>query len=325
MRKNIFALLFILLCGSVIANPLDLVVRSQITVHKHYGAMIEHYQNENWQKLAFKCQDLIADFPESPFAREGLYYLGVAYYKLGEFEYANQAFSDYLKEELSPKFFDQVIRFKFEIAQAFEEGARMHLFGWQRMPKWLPAYEEAITIYDEVITTLPRDDLAAQSLYRKGLLLLRMEEYKTSVEAFRTLIRRFPKHPFSPEAYLGIANVYLAQCENEFPDSDRLDLAEVNLRKFRYHFPGEPRLVDAEKVLLRMKERLAEDLLEIAEFYVRTKKEKAAAIYFATIVKKYPETKAAIKSQKRLEKLDVPEIYSQKKKDQEAIVVDNNV
>ncbi|NGX50877.1 MAG: Outer membrane protein assembly factor BamD [Chlamydiae bacterium] len=306
-----------MLFGSVVANPLDPMIRSQITVHHHYSAMIDHYQNENWKKLAFKCQDLIADFPESPFAREGLYYLGVAYYKLGEFEYSNQAFSDYLKEELTAKFFEQTIRFKFEIALAFEEGARNHLFGWRRMPKWLPAYDEAIAIYDEVITTMPRNDLAAQSLYRKGKLLLRMEEYKTSVEAFRILIRRFPKHPLSPEGYLGIANVYLTQCEKEFPDSDRLDLAEINLRKFRYHFPGESRLADAEKLLLDMKERLAEDLLEIAEFYERTKKEKAAAIYYATIVKKYPETKVAIKSQKRLERLDVPDIYSRNGQDQD--------
>jgi len=325
MRKNIFALLFVILCGSVMANPLDPMMRSQITVHVHYAAMIDHYQNENWQKLAYKCQDLIADFPDSPFAREGLYYLGVAYYKLGEYEFANQSFSDYLKEELTAKFFAQVIRFKFEIAQAFEEGARTHLFGWHRMPKWLPAYDQAIAIYDEVITTMPRDDLAAQSLYRKGMLHLRMEEYKISVEAFSTLIRRFPKHPLSPEAYLGIANVYLTQCEKEFPDSDRLDLAEINLRKFRYHFPGEPRLADGENLLLSMKEGLAEDLLEIAEFYERTKKKKAAAIYYATIVKKYPETKAATKSQERLKKLDVPDIYTNNKKDQDSIVSDNTL
>lgn len=323
MKKYFALLLLTLSMGTLSANPLDPVVRSQITVHQHYGGMIEHYQNENWQKLAYKCEDLIADFPESPFAREGLYYLGVANYKLGEYEYANHAFSQYLKEELTPKFFDEVIRFKFEIAKAFEEGARVHLFGWQKMPKWLPAYEEAITLYDEVITTIPRDDLAAQSLYHKGLLLLQMEEYKTSIESFRTLIRRFPKHPLSPEGYLGIAQVYLSQCENDFPDSDHLDQAEINLRKFRSHFPNEPRLAEAEKALMKIKERLASDLLEIAEFYQRTKKDRAAAIYYSTIVKKYPETKAAKKSQKQLTKLDVPDIY-QSTKNQDAIIVDSN-
>ncbi|WP_316356010.1 outer membrane protein assembly factor BamD [Candidatus Neptunichlamydia sp. REUL1] len=318
------AIILLICFGALSANPLDPVIRSQINVHRYYSKMIDHYQNEDWQKLSWKCQDLIADFPTSPFAREALYYLGVAHYKLGEFEHANMAFSDYLKEELTPKFFDQVIRYKFEIARAFDEGARVHLFGWQKMPKWLPAYDEALEIYDEVITTLPRDDLAAQSLYRKGVILLRMEEYKKSIEAFQTLIRRFPKHPRSPDGYVGISEVYLTECDQEFPDANKLDLAEINLRKFRYHFPSEPRITEAEEKLLGMKERLANDLLEIAEFYERTKKKKAAAIYYATILKKYPETKAANKSEKRLKVLDVPDVYSNKKSQEGAIVVDSS-
>lgn len=318
------AIIFLICFGALSANPLDPVIRSQINIHQYYSKMIDHYQNEDWQKLSWKCQDLIADFPTNPFAREALYYLGVAHFKLGEFEHANMAFSDYLKEELTPKFFDQVIRYKFEIARAFDEGARVHLFGWQKMPKWLPAYDEALEIYDEVITTLPRDDLAAQSLYRKGVILLRMEEYKKSIEAFQTLIRRFPKHPVSPDGYVGISDVYLSECDQEFPDANKLDLAEINLRKFRYHFPSEPRIAEAEKKLLGMKERLANDLLEIAEFYERTKKAKAAAIYYATILKKYPETKAANKSEKRLKVLDVPDVYSNKKSQEGAIIVDSS-
>ncbi len=321
---RILILVFLICFGALSANPLDPLARSQINVHVYYSKMIDHYQNEEWQKLAWKCEDLIADFPTSPFAREALYYLGVAEFKLGEYEYANKAFSNYLKEELTPKFFEQTIRFKFEIATEFDGGARIHLFGWNQMPKWLPAYEEAIEIYDEVITTMPRDDLAAKSLYRKGILLLRMEEYKKSIEAFQTLSRRFPKHPLAPDAYLGIADVYLTECKKEFADSNKLELAEINLRKFKAHFPSEPRIEEAHKRLLGMKEELANDLLEIAEFYERTKKGNAAAIYYATILKKYPETKAAKKSEKRLKVLDVPDIYSNKKSSQEdALIVDN--
>jgi outer membrane assembly lipoprotein YfiO len=311
MRK--LAFLFLICLGPLAANPLDPLVRSQINVHVYYAKMIDHFQNEEWQKLAWKCSDLIADFPTSPFAREAHYYLGVAQFKLGEFEDANKAFSTYLKEELTPKFFEQTIRYKFEIASEFDGGSRIHLFGWNKLPKWIPAYEEAIEIYDEVITTMPRDDLAAKSLYRKGILLLRMEEYTKSVEVFQTLSRRFPKHPLAPDAYVGIADVYLTECKGEFPDSRKLELAEINLRKFKAHFPTEPRIQEGEKKLLDMKEVFAEDLLEVAEFYDRTKKKSAAAIYYATILKKYPETKAAKKSAERLKVLDVPNVYSKKK------------
>ncbi|MCB1116407.1 MAG: outer membrane protein assembly factor BamD [Chlamydiia bacterium] len=317
-------ILFLFVCmGALSANPLDPVVRSQINVHVYYSSMIDHYQNGEWKKLGWQCEDLIKDFPTSPFAREAHYYLGVAQFKQGEYEYANKAFSTYLKEELTPKFFEQTIRYKFEIASEFDGGSRIHLFGWKKMPKWLPAYEEAIEIYDEVITTMPRDDLAAKSLYRKGVLLLRMEEYSKSVEVFQILCRRFPKHPLTPDAYVGISDVYLAECQKEFADGNKLELAEINLRKFKTHFPTEPRLKEAEKRLLDMKEFLAKDLLEIAEFYERTKKGNAAAIYYATIVKKYPETKAAQKSQQRLKVLDVPEVYQKSSSKSSAIIADN--
>ncbi|MEM8727282.1 MAG: outer membrane protein assembly factor BamD [Chlamydiota bacterium] len=310
-------LVFFICLGSLGANPLDPVVRGQLNVHSHYSKMIDHYQNEEWQRLAWKCKDIIADFPTSPFSREALYYLGVAEFKLGEYEHANQAFSDYLKEDLTPKFFEQTIRFKFEIATAFDRGARNRLFGWNRMPKWLPAYQDAVEIYDEVITTMPRDDLAAKSLYRKGILLLRMEEYKKSIEVFQTLTRRFPKHPLTPDAYVGIADVYLTECRKEFADPNKLELAEINLRKFKGHFPGDPSIEAVRNRLLGMKEELADDLLEIAEFYERTKKGDAAAIYYATVLKKYPETDAAKKSEKKLKAFDAPAIDSKKKPSRE--------
>lgn len=297
-------LIFSIFLGALSANPLDPLARSQITVHQYYSKMIDYHQNQDWQRLAWKCKEVIADFPTSPFAREAFYYLGVAHMNLGEFEYANHAFSDYLKEDLAPKFFDQVIQYKFQIAREFDGGARVHLFGWHKMPKWLPAYEEAIAIYDEVITTLPRDDLAAQSLYHKGMLFLRMEEYKKSVESFQTLIRRFPKHPLAIDSYIGVGNAYLTECDNDFPDVNKLELMEINLRNFHQHFPNEPRLEEGEKMVLGMKEKLAADLLEIAEFYERTKKKKAAHIYYETILKRYPETEAAKKSDKRLKVLD---------------------
>ena len=36
------------------------------------------------------------------------------------------------------------------------------------MPKWVPARDEAIHIYDEVITALPHHELAAHALFGEG-------------------------------------------------------------------------------------------------------------------------------------------------------------
>ena len=307
-KRNFLGLFLILMSisSTLLSNPLDPERMSYISVHDHYSAMMKHYKNKDWKRLGYRSLDLIADFPESAFIKEAYYYLGLAYFEQQDYELSNINFSAYLKEDLTPKFFDQVIRYKFEIACKFQEGSRRHLMSSRKMPKWLKAYDIAVEIFDEVITTLPRDDLAAQSLFRKGNLLLEMKEYKTSVEAYQTLIRRFPKHELAPQCYLGISNVYLWQCKDEFPDEDRLALAEINLRKFISQFPRSPLVEQIKVKIFTIKELLAKNLFDIGEFYKRVKKAKAAAIYYETIIKRFPETSFSERSRKRLLTMDIP-------------------
>lgn len=172
------------------------------------------------------------------------------------------------------------------------------------MPKWVPARDEAIAIYDEVITALPHHDLAAQALFGKAQLLLKDEEYKSSIETYQTLIRRFPKHPLAVESYIGVGQVYLMQSQEQYPDQDYLDLAEINYRKFRQDFPGEEKINVAQGMLIEMKEIYASHLYEIGRFYERTGKPKASYIYYTRIIAKYPDTKVSQLANRRLHKLN---------------------
>jgi outer membrane protein assembly factor BamD (BamD/ComL family) len=153
------------------------------------------------------------------------------------------------------------------------------------------------------------------------------DDYKVSVETYQTLIRRFPKHPLACESYIGVGKVYLTQCKNEYPDPDFLDLSEINLRKFRQDFPNEPRVSIADSMLMEMKELYAKNLYETAQFYERTKKPNASMIYYSKILSKYPQTKIAQLSQKRLEVLQskrakLHKSLQQVPVQQEAVIVD---
>ena len=121
----------------------------------------------------------------------------------------------------------------------------------------------------------------------------------------------------TPEAYVGICDVYATHYKKEFADPDYLDLAEINLRKFKFDFPGEARIEACEQLIMSMKEGLASDLYEIGDFYRRTKKLKAAIIYFNTILKKYPETSFAKKAEKFLQKKEVQSLIKEVKLEQE--------
>lgn len=275
-----------------------------MSVQEHYSAALDAYQKQNWDEVVHQSLIVIKNFSSSPFAQEAYFYLGVGYFQIGEFEYANRFLTTYLKKQATPKHFEEAIQYKFKIAEQYQRGAKKHILGWETMPKWIPAREEAIAIYDEVITALPHHELAAHALFGKAQLLLKEEEYKSSIETYQTLIRRFQKHPLAAESYIGIGQVYLVQSQAEYPDQDYLDLAEINLRKFRHDFPGEEKLSVAEKMLLDMKEVFASDLYDTGRFYERTSKPHAAYIYYTRIMAKYPETKVSQMANKRLGQLN---------------------
>ncbi len=277
-----------------------------LSVQEHYGAVMDAYQKQNWEEVVHQSVIVIKNFASSPFATEAYYYLGVGYFHMEELEYANRFLGKYLKKQATPKYFEEAIQYKFKIAEKYQKGARKHILGMENMPKWVPAREEAIAIYDEVIAALPHHELAAQALFGKAKLLLKSEEYKSSIETYQILIRRFPKHPLAAESYIGVCEVYLVQSQAEYPDQDFLDLSEINLRRFRANFPGDEKIAIAEKLLSDMKEVYASDLYDTGRFYERTKKPNAAWIYYTRILAKYPETQVSELANKRLSKIKKP-------------------
>ena len=297
---------------------------STMSVQEHYSAAVEAFQKKNWKELVHQATIITKNYPSTPFANESVFYLGVGYFHLKEYEMANKQFSVYLKRQATPKHFEDAIQYKFSIAEKFQNGSKKRVLGWESMPKIVPAQEDALEIYEEVITALPHDDLAAKALFGKAKLFFNEEEYKSSIEAYQTLIRRFPKNPLAAESYIGIGEVYLTQCQKQYPDPDFLDLAEINLRKFHIDFPGEERISVADKMLLEMQEIYARSLFETGQFFERTKKPHASIIYYNKILTTYPNTHVAQISEKRLKVLEAKNLAKKKKNKSEELNEDQS-
>lgn len=300
MKKFVFAAIA---CVSTLLalEEHDLIWDDGPSVQEYNTALQQALAAGEWWSVIDYASIISYNFPTTPFAQEASYLMGEAYYKLNQLEYSNDCFTAYLNHVSSPKHFEQAIEYKFNIAEQFAHGAKKRLFGSAKMPAWMPAKEDSIQIYDEVIAALPHSDMAVQSLLSKARVQWYFEDFKPSIETLDLLIRRFPKHDLAAEAYLEKGKVYLLQCEAQNLDPDILDLAEVNLRKFRLSFPREPRLAESEKLLSDMQGIFAQNLFETGNFFERTKKIPASIIYYNKVVASYPKTEAAAASREKLE------------------------
>ncbi len=277
---------------------------ASFSVQEHYSLAMEACEKKEWSSVLRHMRIILKNFPKTTLASEARFYLGMACFHEGEYEEANAYFSEYLKTQQGPQRFEEVMEYKCLIADQFRGGAKKHIMGMGKLPKWQPAHEDALTLYDEVITALPHRDLAAEALFHKAELLLNLEEYELSLESYQVLMRRFPKHPRAIDSYLGVAKLYLKQCKAQYPDPNFLDLARINLHKFSYDFPGEERTAEAESIFVEMQEVYAQSLYETAQFFERTKKPGASLLYYKKIVEAYPETKVAVLSKQRISRLD---------------------
>lgn len=260
-------------------------------------------EKEDWWAVVDYSDLLAYCFPSSPFSQETAFVIGEAFIKLDQLEVANRYFTQYLSRMNSPKHFEEAIQYKFWIAEQYFKGAKLRLFGSHKMPKWLSGKEEALLIYDEVVTAQPHSEIAAISLLHKAQLLEEQEDYKTSLETLDLLIRRFPKHDMAAEAFVEKNKIYLQQCKNEGLDPSLIDLALVNLDKFKQAFPREQRAATAEKSLIEIREIFAQNLLNTGKFFQKTKKYPASIIYYTKVIAKYPDSEAADVARQQLEAL----------------------
>lgn len=279
-------------------------VIAKYSAQEHFALGLTAIEAGDWNEAAKQFNIVETNFPTTSYGQEAHYYLGICHYKLEEFDIANEAFSQYLKVQSNPRFFQETIEYKYSIAERLKEGAKRRFFGSKQLPKWACGKSMALNIYDEVIAAVPCHDIAARALVSKGFLLWEMSDFRPAVESFQLVIRRFPKNELAPECYLYISQVYLELSEIEFQNPDILAFAQINLRKFTQEYPREERVCLVENDVQAIKEIYARGLYDTGQFYERTCKREAAIIYYRNAIHQFPDTCVANLCRNRLLCLD---------------------
>ncbi len=307
MNKQILVFLSLLIFSLQAKSPLRAIKEREEKFElarpkpqEYYEQLMQAYQSQDQEAVLRLSKELIHHYPASPLAAEAHYLMGVTFFDRQDLERSNAAFTNYLKESQNLTHFEQAVEYKFRIANLFESGVKKRLFGLNKMPKLIPAKDEALAIYDEVIAAMPRSELAAQSLFHKAGLLVFFEDYKNSIEMYQTLIRRFPKNGLVPQSFCAIGTIYFKQCQDEYPDPALVELAEINLKKFQSEYPGEPLVYEVKEQLTKIQGIFADELIKIGSYFIKKKKYQSAYIYFKTVISRYPDTRYSDQAKEKI-------------------------
>jgi len=210
----------------------------------------------------------------------------------GKYPEAAKDFQQVIANYPDTDLYDQVIAKQYEIGDAmYEKGLAKLEKRWRLFRK--KPLKSAIEVYSMVIDNQPFTDAAAQGQYKVGLCHFTLDEYTAAAYEYRRVIEDYMQSEWVDEASHGLAMCYYEASLPPEYDQGVSKLGVGAIDSFKARYPADERVADLDAMRVQMRERIATQRLQTAEFYERRRLFDAARIYYNVVVEQFPETAVA--------------------------------
>ncbi len=238
-------------------------------------------------------------YADSEFSDDNQFLRGEILLAQGDLLLAAKEFQQVVKNYPNTDLFDQVIKKQYEI------GDRLYALGVEKSKKhWNPLrkrpFKHAIEVYNMVIDNQPFTPAAAEAQYKVGLCYFMRKEYKSAAAEYRRVIEDYSGSDWVDDAAAGLAEAYYKSSLPPAYDQAPSQLTINAIDDFKDRYPGDARTADLDEKRVKMRNSLAEQRLQTAQFYEKRRKFDAARIYYQVVVDQFPETPSAAKAQEWL-------------------------
>ena len=193
---------------------------------------------------------------------------------------------------------------EYELGDLYFRGKREPAFYAMRMIPWLNGPDKTVDIYTAALKRAPYASHAPSARLRLAFIYDQKGEVKKSLNELRIVEQRFPDSSAYKLALLALGyGCYELAMRGDGDGRYAAECAEMS-RKFLKKYPGDPSEVMVKRNLQRIRDIQAQRLYEMAEFYRKQGRSEAAGRYLARVVREYPETDIAPKSENELAGLD---------------------
>jgi outer membrane protein assembly factor BamD len=139
----------------------------------------------------------------------------------------------------------------------------------------------------------------------RGMMLERQGKDAEALAAYQQIIERFPSDSVADEAQYQMGYIKLRSLKDgSYDNTDRIR-AQESFEDFVNRAPQNGRIPQARENLQLIEQNAAKAALEVAKFYDKTQKTKAAVISYEDVIRDHPSSKEAEFAKKRISALRV--------------------
>ena len=202
------------------------------------------------------------------------------------------------------------------IAKQYEIGDKLYEQGNKRMAKrWAFArkrpFKRAIEVYTMVINNQPFTEAAAEAQYKVGLCHHTRKEYVQAAFEYKRVIEDYSASDWVDDACFGLAKCYYDSARPADYDQAPSQLAIDAIDDFTHRFPEDARVKDLGDKRTKMRETIALQRLQTAQYYEKRRDYKGARVYYQLVVDSFSDTPSAEMARKWLSDNPVKEVRAQ--------------
>lgn len=200
--------------------------------------------------------------------------------------------------------FPLLIDREYEIADLFFAGHRDPAYWPLRWVPWLKGEDHSEEIYAKALKHAPFAHSSPSAKLRLSALLIDKGKPQEAMPHLREIIEKHSSSKICKFAYLELGTALFELSQHGDGDGKYNQECVRILKEFIQKFPDAPEADWAKKTILKSKDTAAERILGIAQFYGRIGREAPAERYLSDILRSYPDTVAAEKSEALLAEMD---------------------
>jgi outer membrane protein assembly factor BamD len=244
-------------------------------------------------KQIVKSETLTAAAPKAQF------HIGHILERKGDYPGAFQAYSDYTTKYPRGTDFDAVIQAQFDIAKMYLGGKKTKFLG---VPV-APSYHRAEEMFTDIVKRAPFHRLAPMAQFNVGQALEKQEKNPEAIIAYREVINRYPGDPVATDAQYQLGYVQYRDAQTGSYNQANRQRAMESFEDFVNRQPQSEKSSQARENLKALNAAEVKNTLEIAKFYDKTNKPKAAVVYYNEVLRSAPGSPESEQARKRIEQL----------------------
>ncbi len=259
----------------------------ELQVEHARSLMLDGELREAWRET----NKFTTFYGDTDYADDNQFLRGEIRLRQGRYKSAAEEFQSVVANYPESPYFEDVIEMQYEIGDRYYQRGLENMDKRWRLFRKRP-FRQAIDVYTMVIDNQPFTEAAAEAQYKVGLCHFTREEYIEAAFEYRRVIEDYSTSEWVDEASYGLANTYY---ESSLPPEydqtpSQLTIEAVDL--FQARFPGDARNEQLGEWRSEMVDRIAEQKLQIAQFYESRREFDAAEISYEVVVEQFPTTPA---------------------------------